>query len=146
MAQFSRPDNDLVDGAWLNQAGSNVNMYQSIDESSADDADYVKSETAPSSSAMAVNLSNVEDPLSSTGHIIRYRYQKSASGGAQINLTVQLRQGYTTEGAQGTLIHSEVHSNIPNGWTAGTFTLSSGEADAITDYNDIQFRFVATQV
>lgn len=146
MPQFARPDADIVDGAWTKSSGGQVDMYTMIDEVSFDDADYVQSESAPASSAFAVNLSNVEDPVSSTGHIIRYRYQKEAAGGAQIDLTVQLRQGYVSEVTQGALIHSEAHTNIGNGWTAGTFTLSGAEADAITDYTDLQLRLVANQV
>lgn len=146
MPQFARPDADITDGAWTKSSGGAGDMYTMIDEAIADDADYVQSEAAPASSAFAVGLGNVEDPVSSTGHIVRYRYQKEAAGGAQIDLIVQLRQGYSGEGAQGSLIHAETHTNIPNGWTAGTFTLAGAEADAITDYADLQLRLVANQV
>lgn len=146
MPQFARPDADVVDGAWLNNLGSAIDMYLSIDEVSSDDSDFVESELNPSASAAAFGLSNVEDPQVSTGHIIRYRYQKDAAGGNQIDLTVELRQGYVSEASLGTLIHSVVHTDIPNGWVAGTFTLSSGEADSITDYADLQLRLSANQV
>jgi hypothetical protein len=49
------------------------------------------------------------------------------------------------EGSPGTLIAEEVHLDIPNGFTDGSFTLSSGEADAITDYSDLFIRIVADQ-
>ncbi len=146
MPQFARPDADIVDGAWLNDVGSAVDMFQSLDETSSNDADFVESELNPSASAVAFGLSDVEDPQVSTGHIVRYRYQKDATGGNQIDLVVELRQGYISEVTQGTLIHSEAHTNIPNGWTAGTFTLSAVEADSITDYNDLQLRMSANQV
>lgn len=145
MAQFARPDADIVDGAWTKSTGGNTDMYQMIDEVAADDADYIQSELAPANSACGVNLSNVEDPQSSSGHIIRYRYKKDAAGGATIGVTVQLRQGYVSEVAQGVLIHSEVHANVGEVWTAGTFTLSGPEADGITDYTDLQLRFVSNQ-
>jgi hypothetical protein len=59
---------------------------------------------------------------------------------------VQLRQGYTNEGSPGTLIASAQHNNIPgNAWTAGSFNLSAGEADSITDYSDLYLRFVANK-
>lgn len=148
MAQFARPQADITDGAWLNQASSATDMYQSIDEdvSSPNDSDYIQSESAPSSSACAFDLSTIEDPVSSSGHIMRWRRSKNASGGAQINLTVELRQGYTGEGAQGTLINSFSDTNIPDAAATTTDTLSGAEADAITDYADLQVRFVATQV
>jgi len=146
MAQFARPDADITDGTWTKGSGGAVDMFGEIDEVTASDTDYVQSEVAPATSAFAVNLGNVEDPQSSSGHIVRYRYQKDAAAGAQIDLVVQLRQGYFSEGTQGTLIASATHTNIPNGWTAGSFTLSGAEADNITNYNDLQLRLTATQV
>lgn len=145
MAQFARPDADLVNESYT-RTPTDTDMYGVIDETSYDDADYVSSPTAPTSDVLAVGLSNVEDPQVDTGHIVRYRYQKNTTGGAQIDLTVQLRQGYVNEATQGTLIHSEPHTNIPNGWTAGTFTLTAPEAQNITDYTNLQLRFVANQV
>lgn len=145
MVQFARPNLDITDGNWIGSDGNNINSYLLIGEGTADDSTYIESEKAPANDPSVFDLSNVVDPVTSTGHIIRYRYQKSFSAGANLDLTVQLRQGYVSEGAQGTLIHSEVHAAIPTGWTAGTFTLSAGEADSITDYTDLQIRFLANQ-
>ena len=148
MAQFARPDADITDGTWLNASASATDMYQSIDEdvSSPNDADYIESVAAPSSAACAFGLSNVEDPVSSSGHIMRWRRGKNTAGGATINLTVELRQGYTGEGSQGTLINSFADNTIPDSFTTTTDTLSGAEADSITNYADLQVRFVATQV
>ena len=41
MAQFARPDADISDGNWVNQAGNNTNLFASIDESVAADGDYI---------------------------------------------------------------------------------------------------------
>ena len=41
MTQYARPDSDVSDGSFLNASGNNTNLYQSIDESSASDSDYV---------------------------------------------------------------------------------------------------------
>lgn len=146
MPQFARPNADIVDGSWTKSTGGNVDLFSMIDEVTADDVDFIQSVLAPANDAAAMHLSDVEDPQVSTGHIVRYRYQKDAAAGSQIDLTVHLRQGYISEATQGTLIHSEVHLNIPNGWTAGTFTLSGAEADSITNYNDLQARLNANQV
>lgn len=148
MPQFARPDADITDGTWLNEAASATDMFNSINEdvSSPNDSDYIQSVSAPSSAACAFGLSNITDPVSSSGHIMRWRRGKDVVGGAQIDLTVQLRQGYTGEGAQGTLINSFSDTNIPESFTTTTDTLSGAEADSITDYNDLQVRFVATQV
>ena len=147
MAQFGRTVADVTDGAWLDQAASNVNMFDKIDEVSASDADFIESELNPSASAVAFNITTtLEDPVSSTSHILRWRRQKDASGGGQIDLTIELRMAYISEGSQGTSITSQADADIPTTWTSTSYTLSGGEADAITDYTDLQFRMVANQV
>lgn len=146
MAQFARPVADAVVGSWEDEGGATTSLFESIDETTPNDTDFVTSEVAPATSAYAVDLGTIEDPQSSSGHVVRYRYQKDSAAGAQIDLTVELRQGYVSEGTQGTLIASNSHTNIGNGWTDGSFTLSAGEADSITDYSDLQLRFVANQV
>lgn len=138
MAQFGRPEADIT--AWAS------GTFADIDETSANDADYVSSDTAPNNDPYVVRLSDMEDPVSSSGHIIRYRYRKNASGGAQIDLTVQLRQGYTNEGSPGTLIKEWTHTNISETWTSQAQTLGGSEADAISDYTSLFLRFVADQV
>ena len=146
MPQFARPNADIVDGNWTKSTGGNVDLFSMIDEVTADDTDFIQSALAPANDAAAMHLSDVEDPQVSTGHIVRYRFKKSAAAGAQIDLIVQLRQGYTAEATQGTLIHAETHANISDVITAGTFTLTAVEADAITNYNDLQVRLNANQV
>jgi hypothetical protein len=138
MAQFARPDGDVSVGAWTTNAGGTTNLFQTIDEASAGDADFVRSELSPSSSAYECSLSDIEDPQSSAGHVVRYRYAKDAAGGQTVDLTVQLRQGTST------VIASATHTNISETVTAGSFTLSGAEADAITDYTDLRLRFIAT--
>lgn len=145
MAQYGRPSADTSIGGYTDQLGGTTNIFQKIDEAVADDADYVRSALAPSSAPYVTKFTAVEDPQSSSGHIVRYRYAKDAAGGATINLTVQLRQGYTNEGSPGTLIKEWTHSNIGESWTLAEQTLSSGEADSITDYSDLFLRFVANQ-
>lgn len=139
MPQFGRPDaDDANPGAWTTDAGGSSNLFGAIDESSPSDVDYVQSPLAPATAIYRCTLSNIEDPVSSTGHVVRYRYSKDAAGGAQINLVVRLKQGSTT-------IASWTHNNISETWTAAAQTLSGAEADAITDYNDLRLEFEATQ-
>jgi hypothetical protein len=152
MAQYATPSADIVDGNWVDQGASNVDLYADIAPGTpgsigaGDDATYAESPSAPSAEAAGFDLSTIEDPVSSTGHIMRWRRQKSASGGAQINLTVEVRQTYISEGSQGTLINSFADNNLPAAWATTTDTLTGGEADTITDYADLQVRFVANQV
>ncbi len=139
MSQYARPSADTVRTAWTDQAAGTTNIYTTIDETSYSDADYIKTSAPPGANEFETLLSSVEDPLSSTGHTIRWRRQKDAAGGAQIDLTVRLLQGATQ-------ITSQADANLANGWTSTAYTLSSGEADAITNYADLRLEFVATQV
>ncbi len=152
MAQYAVADADIVDGAWLDEAASATDLFNGIipgtpgSIGSGDDSIYIVSESNPSASACGFNLSNIEDPVSQTGHIMRWRRYKSASGGGQIDLTVNLRMGYISEGTPGTSITSQSDTDLSETVaTATPYTLSSGEADSITDYTDLQIRFVADQ-
>ena len=146
MAQFGRPSADTYIGGYKDEADGVTNIYTHIDEVSYSDADYIKSALAPASAPYVCKLTTVEDPLSSSGHTVRYRYCKDAAGGATIGLTIELRQGYVNEGSPGTLIAtSGAIADISESWTSGSFNLSSGEADSITDYSDLYLRFVANQ-
>ena len=147
MAQFGRPsaDTNNPDG-FTDQAGGAANIYTTIDEAVADNADYVRSVVAPTSDIYVTKLSNLEDPISSSSHVLRWRYAKSAAGGAQIDITAQLRQGYVNEGAQGTLIVSRAFTNVSDAFTEDAYTLSGAEADSITDYTSLYVRFLVNQV
>lgn len=146
MAQFGRPSTDTTNEGYTDQGGGSSNIFQAIDESSPSDADFIRSALVPTSDVYVTKLTTLVDPLQSTGHVVRYRYAKSSAAGAQIDLTVQLRQGYVNEGTPGTLIKEWVHTNISDAFTQQNQTLSGGEADSITDYTDLYLRFVSNQV
>jgi len=143
--QSARPTADSVDGNWTNQADSNVNLFDSIDEVSASDTDYIKSETQPSSSGCRVKLGSLTDPASSTGHTISWRASKSGPGGT-MNMVVTLRQGGGAVLGGGTLIASFTRNGVPEAWTTYAETLSGAQADTITDYADLYLEFYATEV
>lgn len=146
MSQFARPSTDATKGNWTDQGAGTTNLFQAIDETVASDADYVQSGLAPSADVYVTKLSAVEDPQSSSGHTVRYRYGKNASGGAQINLTVELRSAYTNESTQGTLIASWSHTDVSDVLATAAQTLAGAEADSITSYGNLYLRFSATQV
>jgi len=77
MPQYARPSSDVTTTNWTRSSGTAA-YYTYIDEASADDADYVQ--TQSQGSALVVGLSAVTDPVSSTGHIVRARVW--AAGGA----------------------------------------------------------------
>lgn len=132
MAQFARPVSDVALGGWSGPA------FSTIDEAVADDADFTQSPTGPANAILEVALGSVEDPQSSTGHAVRYRFKKDTSGGSQIDLTVELVQGTT-------VIASWLHANISDLYTDAAQTLTAAQADAITNYADLRLRFIANQ-
>jgi hypothetical protein len=149
VAQFAEPSADTNNpGSWVDEAGGSTSIYTHIDEGSgaASDADYIKSPLAPTSAVYVTKLSTIEDPQSSSGHVLRVRRAKDAAGGSQIDLTHELRQGYVSEVSQGTLIKQVAETNITNTFSTTATTLSSGEADAITDYSSLYVRLLANQV
>lgn len=135
MAQVVRPDGVVGAGGW-------TGGYTDINEVTPSDTNYIESPAAPvggGADDFEVSLGDPVDPLSSSGHVLTYRYAKNASGGSQVNLTVYLKQG-------GTTVASASHTNIGSSFTEGTLTLSGAEADAITDYSDLRVVFRAQQV
>jgi len=146
MAQFGRPSTDTTRDNWETEAGGTTNIFQQIDETSHSEADYIRTVLTPTSDVYVTKLTSVEDPVSSSGHTVRFYAAKSAAGGDQIDLTVQLRQGYVSEGTPGTLIATVATlTDISETFTLTTYNLSAGEADAISNYADLFLRFVANK-
>jgi hypothetical protein len=124
--QYAAPAADLADGSWTNELASAVNLYASIDEMTASDADYIQSSLSPAVvDEVKLTLASLDDPAVDTDHVLRYRYQKSASAGDQIDLTVRL---YAADGS--TIIAEQVHTAI-DALIDGELTLSEAEAAAI---------------
>jgi len=135
--QTARPTSDISAGTWTPSTGAV--LWDMLNETTASDADYIQSAVLTATADVSeVALGSLTDPAVSTGHIVRYRYQKSAGLGDVVNLTVSLYQGAT-------LIASATHSGISETTVIGTFTLSAAEADAITAYNQLRLRFSAVK-
>jgi hypothetical protein len=145
MVQIARPTTDTTRDNWEEDDGGTTTIFDQIDEAIADDADFIRTVLTPTNDVFVTKLGTVEDPQSSSGHVVRYRYGKDAADGDQIDITVQLRQGYVSEGTPGTLIASATHTNVGAFPIAGSITLSAGEADSITDYANLYLRFVANK-
>ena len=131
--QFANPSSDVTTNDWTNELGGTTNLYQSIDEPEADDNDYISSPIIEvgGNSYYETQLGPLSDPLGNTGHVVRYRIGK-ASGGATLNATISLRQGATEVASWSHTVTSTVTYNQ---------TLTSGQADSITDYGDLRLRF-----
>jgi len=137
---YLRPDGVITLGSWTDNADGTTNIYQAIDEATPSDADYVKSETEPSSSTFEVSLSNPTETVDDTkDHVVSYRYAKNDTS-STINLVVSLRLGTGTE------IASWTHNNIGTTVTQADQTLTGPQVTAITGYTDLRLRFVATEV
>ena len=64
--QFARPAADRTDGNWVSQVPSSLNLYQSIDETSYSDADYIRSGATPSNDTCTIDLSSIATPQAGT--------------------------------------------------------------------------------
>lgn len=150
MAQYAVPDVDVVDGNWTDQAAGTDLHTQIVPGTpgsigAGDDATYVQSEANPSSNAMAVTLSTIEDPVSSSGHVSRWRHYKSAAGGGTIGVVYTVNENYVNEGTPGDVRWTHTEADISESVATDTDTWSAGEADSITDYADLTLRIVANQ-
>jgi hypothetical protein len=134
MPQFARPSSDITTTNWTRSSGTDE-YWTYIDEDTADDADYVQ--TQNTNSGLEVKLSAVDDPASSTGHIIRVRNWMVGSAAGEAR-TILLLQGGTTIA---TLITGTLARTVG---TQNNITLTGAQADAITDYSDLRLRFTAT--
>ena len=121
------PDDDVVDGSWTNELGGTI-LYTSIDESVADDADYIQSSINPVNDLVRIQLSNpatgVAQPVK-----LKYRYKKNDSPTAA-NLTARLKQGAVE-------IAAWTHTDISSSFVTATQTLTEPQFAAITDFTNL---------
>ena len=133
MTQYARPDSDVSNaGSWDLSTGSDI--YALIDESSTDDSDYV-SVGDPSDAAFIVALSNVTDPSSAADHKVYYRASDDSNGDGA--LTVVLLESTTARA-------TSVNEGMTDSAAEYTFTLTTGEANSISNYNNLRLSFSAT--
>ena len=132
MTQYGRPSSDITTTSWTRSSGTAA-YYSYIDEAAADDADYLQTQTQ--GAGLEIKLGSVLDPLASTGHVVRFRYYVAGSSTAE-RQTVLLLQGATT---RATVVNNATVTR--NAWTQVDYTLTAGQADAITDYSDLRLRF-----
>lgn len=141
MTQFQRPNADTLIGNYEDEGGGVSDIFQSINEESPSDVDYIISPQDPSAEVYVCGLTTAEDPLSNVNHTVRYRYSKNVAAGFTIDLLVELREGYVDEGTQGSKIADWTHSDIGATPVTAEQELSAGEAAGITDYTDLFLRF-----
>jgi type 1 glutamine amidotransferase len=144
-AQYARPDGDQSVTNWTGVGASPY--YDEIDESSTDDdTTYTQSPSVASGSSTddaEFTLIDVTDPAIHTGHTVRYRWRNPGSdfGGGDISFIARLMQGGTTIASQS---HSYSSVEAQTTYTTSSFTLTTGEAANITNYNDLRIKFDIT--
>jgi len=119
-------------GAWLS---TGANLWSVVDEANADDNDYVYSPDNPTAAMCEIGLGPGLDPNSSSGHKVRYR---ASAINQDAVLTVRLMQGAATIAVWTSSLTAGA------GVTGFEQTLSAGETDSITDYNNLRIQLSAS--
>ena len=139
MPQFANPADDLHIGSWRTDTNASTDLWTTLVD--GDSGTFVHSEGSPLNSPYVVEVNLLDDPISSIDHVVRWTH-RNPQADDEVELTVQLRQGYVSEASQGTLIAGWTET-VPNTPTTVSKTLTAGQADAITDYAALSLRFVA---
>jgi hypothetical protein len=133
---YARPDVDNIDGAWKNELNTQTNLFASIDETVASDADFIISDNNPNSDIVKLSLS---DPGAAVGSpaTVRYRY-KSYGGvnGLALGMNISLLEGAN-------VIATWTDSNISASFVLGQQTLTAPQLAAISDFNNLFLSFEA---
>ena len=145
MAQYARPDgDDNNDGEWETEAGNDFDLYAEINEAVADDSDFVtKVGDGANNYTVTFTLGNVTDPSSSSDHKVVVRALGDDGGmgmGGGPDLRIDLLEGSTSR-ANWTIEAGSGTDDLTT--SAKTFdgnTLSTSEANSITDYTDLKLK------
>ncbi len=131
MAQFARPDGDDLVGGW-----TSAPLYQKIDEVTPSDSDFISSAGFASDvDTGRVTLSDVDDPLSSSGHVMRIRARKIVVGGDVVTFNFALRELTTTR--------KSVAVALTSSFSTFSYTLTATEANNIGNYDNLLYQFQA---
>ena len=141
MAQNATLDGTSDRGGWTDESGGTSNIYTHADGTSAG-SDYIKGvvgfDSQPVGPAI-FTLSDVTDPESASDHKIIYTAHVSAGGGGGApGMTIALFEGSTQR-------HSTTNNSVSTSTpTEYTITLSSAEANSISDYSNLLLRVTNT--
>jgi hypothetical protein len=135
-------EDGTIAGAWETQNGFTTNLFASIDEAApGSTAEYIQSPISPAAGEIyRCRFTTAAMPVDNTGHIIRFRHGKDATGGKAIEVTVSLYD------ASDVLVASRSYSTTDMDTTdrSDSFTLTEGEAATITDYSLLRLEFNPT--
>lgn len=140
---YLRADADSVNtDNWVTQAGSSTGLFDVVNETSLDDADYIQSpaEAGYGSNTVRFQLSDptagktLVDPLR-----VRYRFRKTNTGDKTLSVT--LKQGTTVIANW-----SHTGAGITTSLQTVTQTLTAPQVAAITDLSNLFIEFVDSEV
>jgi photosystem II stability/assembly factor-like uncharacterized protein len=137
MAQILVPIADQATGSWTttplwSKVDDDSTVNPTGDGTAITSADNISPDTAD----LELPNSGVVTPTPGD-HILRARWNKSASGGHQVNPELELWQGIP---GTGTLIATLAVTDIGDTEIESTYTLTGTEVGNITDYNDLYLR------
>jgi hypothetical protein len=124
---YARPTSDITT-QWSTSSGTT--HYTLIDETVADDNDYIVATAAGQTDE--VKLASMTPPQVGTNLVINYKVT-GVDGGATV--TASLRQG-----SGGTLIKTDTAKNANNTYQ---LTVAPGDWSLVTDWSDLRLRFVS---
>lgn len=130
--QTARPTSDIASASatGVPTPGAGEGYYTRLAANA--DTSYVE---VQNSGYVEVEFAALADPLSGSGHTIRYRLQYSGTSTSGTML-VEVRQGAT--------VIAPWTDTLGSTFAAFSHTLTSTQANAITDYSDLRVRFTPT--
>lgn len=135
MAQYGRPSSTITDSDWTPSTG--VDLWECVNETPASDVDYMRA--TGNDQTVELKFSSLTDPVSSSGHILRLRALATGSSTPE-KWTVTIYQGAT--------LIATAFSNTTvtrTNYADYSYTLTTAQADAITNYTDLRVRIVVSQ-
>ena len=142
MTQYKSPNGDVSDGAWTNAGGGQGALNSNCRRGTGDSSYIISEESFGGTDTCRFRLQNGDDPLSDSDHEVHYRAVATAGdpmmgGGSPPSLTIQI---YDTN--VGSPIVTETNNGVStSSLTDYDFTLTASEANAITDYDDLEIVF-----
>ena len=142
MTQYAHPNGDVTDGGWVNAGGGQGALNSNVRRTTDDSTFIISTDTSSTPDTCRFRLQNGDDPLSSADHEVHYRAVATAGdpmmgGGSPPSLTIQI---YDTN--VGSPIVTETNNGVStSSLTDYDFTLTASEANAITDYDDLEIVF-----
>ncbi len=134
---FSSSPDSNIGARWVNGLGlapcGDLTTFECVNESIRDDGDFIQTIGLGSSDSDidSFTMSDMEDPLRSDSHFLKYTVRKAGVGTNPVEFEIILRQGVTT-------IATFTHTGLSNNYVLIQQELTGIQADLITDYNDLE--------